>query len=66
MFATGNYDKDDDEADMVYEGIDKRMDERRKIRRLIVFNLSLRPSMRACCWKEWAGNERKLSSFFTL
>jgi len=33
LFATGNYDKDDDEADMVYEGIDKRMDERRKLRR---------------------------------
>ena len=35
MFATGNYDKDDDEADYIYEGIDKRMDERRKLRRLL-------------------------------
>eukprot|EP00794_Sanderia_malayensis_P012168 gene12168-13423_t len=33
LFATGNYDKDDDEADLVYENIDKRMDERRKMRR---------------------------------
>ncbi|XP_065063649.1 pre-mRNA-processing factor 6-like isoform X2 [Rhopilema esculentum] len=33
LFATGNYDKDDDEADAVYDSIDKRMDERRKLRR---------------------------------
>ena len=35
LFATGNYDKDDDEADLVYDGIDKRMDERRKLRRSV-------------------------------
>lgn len=33
MFGGGPYDKEDEEADIVYESIDKRMDERRKIKR---------------------------------
>lgn len=33
MFAYGEYDEDDKEADRVWESIDARMDERRKVRR---------------------------------
>ena len=34
LFSSGPYEKDDEEADLVYEAIDKRMDDRRKERRL--------------------------------
>ncbi|KAI4089936.1 MAG: hypothetical protein Q9206_005117 [Seirophora lacunosa] len=33
LFATGAYDRDDDEADRIYQDIDERMDRRRKARR---------------------------------
>ncbi|KAK3724363.1 U4/U6 x U5 tri-snRNP complex subunit Prp1 [Vermiconidia calcicola] len=33
LFATGNYDRDDDEADRIYQTVDERMDKRRKARR---------------------------------
>ncbi|XP_071804559.1 pre-mRNA-processing factor 6-like [Asterias amurensis] len=33
LFNTGPYEKDDEEADAIYEAIDKRMDEKRKERR---------------------------------
>lgn len=33
LFAGIQYDQDDDEADKIYESIDEKMDERRKIRR---------------------------------
>lgn len=35
LFATGNYDRDDDEADRIYQDVDERMDRRRKARRLV-------------------------------
>ncbi|KAK5168908.1 U4/U6 x U5 tri-snRNP complex subunit Prp1 [Saxophila tyrrhenica] len=35
LFATGNYDRDDDEADRIYQSVDERMDKRRKARREI-------------------------------
>ena len=35
LFATGNYDRDDDEADRIYQTVDERMDRRRKARRLV-------------------------------
>lgn len=35
LFATGAYDKDDDEADRIYQEVDERMDRRRKARRLV-------------------------------
>ncbi len=35
LFATGNYDRDDDEADRIYQTVDERMDKRRKARRLV-------------------------------
>ncbi|KAK0283780.1 U4/U6 x U5 tri-snRNP complex subunit Prp1 [Friedmanniomyces endolithicus] len=33
LFATGNYDREDDEADRIYQAVDERMDRRRKARR---------------------------------
>ncbi|KAM0717777.1 hypothetical protein Q7P37_006109 [Cladosporium fusiforme] len=33
LFATGNYDRDDDEADRIYQAVDERMDKRRRARR---------------------------------
>ncbi|EGP86941.1 unnamed protein product [Zymoseptoria tritici ST99CH_3D1] len=33
LFATGNYDRDDDEADRIYQDVDERMSKRRKISR---------------------------------
>lgn len=35
LFANGAYDRDDDEADRIYQEVDERMDRRRKIRRLV-------------------------------
>lgn len=35
LFARGNYDRDDDEADRIYQAVDERMDRRRKGRRLV-------------------------------
>jgi len=35
LFAGGIYDKDDDEADRIYQEIDEKMDRRRKARRLV-------------------------------
>jgi pre-mRNA-processing factor 6 len=35
LFAGGAYDKDDDEADRIYQEVDERMDRRRKIRRSV-------------------------------
>lgn len=37
LFSSGmNYDKEDDEADRIYQEIDDKMDKRRKIRRLVL------------------------------
>ena len=36
LFATGNYDRDDDEADRIYQTVDERMDRRRKARRFVL------------------------------
>lgn len=36
LFATGNYDRDDDEADRIYQSVDERMDKRRRARRLVL------------------------------
>ncbi|KAI9836818.1 MAG: hypothetical protein M1819_000983 [Sarea resinae] len=35
LFANGSYDRDDDEADRIYQEVDERMDRRRKARRLV-------------------------------
>lgn len=34
LFANGQFDRDDDEADRIYQDIDERMEKRRKSRRL--------------------------------
>ena len=36
LFAGGAYDKDDDEADRIYQEVDEKMDRRRKIRRFVL------------------------------
>ena len=42
LFANGAYDRDDDEADRIYQEVDEKMDRRRKIRRLVLpFHFSL-------------------------
>lgn len=40
LFANGAYDRDDDEADRIYQEVDERMDRRRKIRRLVWHSLT--------------------------
>ena len=36
LFAYGQYDREDDEADRIYQDVDEKMDRRRKIRRLVL------------------------------
>lgn len=36
LFAYGQYDREDDEADRIYEEIDEKMDRRRKLRRSVL------------------------------
>lgn len=48
LFSSGmNYDKDDDEADRIYQEVDEKMDKRRRVRRLVpphsLFPLPLLP-----------------------
>jgi len=40
LFASGNYDRDDDEADRIYQEVDEKMDRRRKTRRSVYLSLS--------------------------
>ncbi|KAI9850895.1 MAG: hypothetical protein M1838_004874 [Thelocarpon superellum] len=44
LFAGGAYDKEDDEADRIYQEVDEKMDRRRKIRRWVPFLCSPSPS----------------------
>ena len=39
LFASGQYDRDDDEADRIYQDVDEKMDRRRKARRLVSVHL---------------------------
>lgn len=43
LFATGAYDREDDEADRIYQTVDERMEKRRKQRRLVFFRTSPAP-----------------------
>jgi pre-mRNA-processing factor 6 len=36
LFAYGQYDREDDEADRIYQEVDEKMDRRRKLRRLVL------------------------------
>lgn len=38
LFAYGQFDQEDDEADRIYREVEEKMDRRRKIRRLVVFH----------------------------
>lgn len=42
LFAYGQFDQDDDEADRIYREVDEKMDKRRRIRRLVLSPLSQR------------------------
>ena len=44
LFANGAYDRDDDEADRIYQEVDEKMDRRRKIRRSVPSLNFLAPS----------------------
>ncbi|KAJ5101491.1 RNA-processing protein [Penicillium alfredii] len=41
LFAYGQFDQEDDEADRIYREVDEKMDKRRKIRRLVSFPRSI-------------------------
>jgi len=45
LFARGNYDRDDDEADRIYQSVDERMDKRRRVRRSVSLYFSLAPPL---------------------
>src|SRR5271156_1379937 len=46
LFAGGAYDKDDDEADRIYQEVEEKMDRRRKARRLVLpFHLHHNPTL---------------------
>ena len=47
LFAYGAYDREDDEADLIYQEVDEKMDRRRRARRLVFSPL---PSINACGW----------------
>jgi pre-mRNA-processing factor 6 len=44
LFASGAYDREDDEADRIYQEVDEKMDRRRKIRRLVLTHCHHSPS----------------------
>ena len=43
LFANGAYDREDDEADRIYQEVDEKMDRRRKIRRFVSLRLFTPP-----------------------
>ena len=51
LFANGQFDRDDDEADRIYQDIDERMEKRRKSRRLVHLLYSYKdPSHKLYTW----------------
>ncbi|KAJ5745625.1 RNA-processing protein HAT helix [Penicillium odoratum] len=46
LFAYGQFDQEDDEADRIYQEVDEKMDRRRKIRRLVT--LPIPPASSSC------------------
>lgn len=48
LFANGAYDREDDEADRIYQEVDEKMDRRRKIRRFVSLRFSTRPFALPC------------------
>ncbi|EEP76086.1 conserved hypothetical protein [Uncinocarpus reesii 1704] len=51
LFAYGQYDQDDDEADQIYQQIDERMEKRRRLRRLFA---DLKRSLATVTDEDWA------------
>ena len=47
LFAGGTYDRDDDEADRIYQDVDEKMDRRRKARRSVSLALFLYSCLRS-------------------
>lgn len=43
LFAHGMYDREDDEADRIYQDVDEKMDRRRKQRRLVIVPFPISP-----------------------
>lgn len=46
LFAYGSYDREDDEADQIYQQVEERMEKRRRLRRLVPLYYSLSPNPR--------------------
>lgn len=53
LFANGTYDRDDDEADRIYQDVDERMDRRRKARRLVSLQISPPHPLGESYWVYW-------------
>ena len=62
LFAGGSYDKDDDEADRIYQDIDEKLDRRRKIRRSVSQFLSF--CSHPLCPRSWCRTPRFIVSFW--
>jgi pre-mRNA-processing factor 6 len=67
LFAYGQFDQEDDEADRIYQEVDEKMDRRRRIRRLVPFpcatlsqETSCSPGQAPVVWTEY-----RLESFAT-
>lgn len=53
LFSSGmNYDKDDDEADRIYQEVDEKMDKRRRARRYVLYFDSVLP-LCSMCMVQW-------------
>lgn len=52
LFANGAYDRDDDEADRIYQEVDEKMERRRKHRRLVPLFLTT-PPIHSPRWNTW-------------
>ncbi|KAL9063915.1 MAG: hypothetical protein Q9157_008032 [Trypethelium eluteriae] len=49
LFASGTFDRDDDEADRIYQEVDEKMDKRRRARRLVHYSFSLPSHLKRNC-----------------
>ncbi|KAJ5355372.1 mRNA splicing factor (Prp1/Zer1) [Penicillium cataractarum] len=49
LFAYGQFDQEDDEADRIYQEVDEKMDRRRKLRRLVIPPLPALLSLKTTC-----------------
>lgn len=64
LFANGAYDRDDDEADRIYQEVDEKMDRRRKLRRLVFprpFPFTSHPASRSFGLSQTLGLEEQIA-----